>query len=38
VDRHVAPFGHIISIQSQTVLDFLFNAACLAEKQQIQIS
>ena len=31
--KHVAPLGHIILIPSQTVV--LFNAACLAEKQQI---
>ena len=36
---HVAPFGHIILIQSQPVaLFFLLNAACIAEKQQIPIA
>jgi hypothetical protein len=35
-NRHVAPLGHIILIQSQPV--FALNPACLAEKQEIQIS
>jgi hypothetical protein len=36
--RHVAPLGHIILIPSQPIFAlFLLNAACLAEKQQIQI-
>jgi len=36
-DRHVAPLGHIIMIPSQPVFFILFNAVCLAEKQQILI-
>jgi hypothetical protein len=34
-DRHAAPLGHVILIPSQPV--FSFNAASLAEKQQIPI-
>ena len=36
-DRHVAPLGHVILIPSDQSLFFLFNAACLPEKQQISI-
>jgi hypothetical protein len=33
VDRHVAPFKHIILIPSSLL--FLLNAACLAKKQDV---
>jgi hypothetical protein len=36
--RHVASLNHIILIPSQPGFALLFNAACLAEKQQIPIS
>jgi len=36
--KHVAPLGHIILIPSQPIfVCFLFNAACLAEKQHIPL-
>jgi len=36
--RHVALLGHFILIPSQPVFALLLNAACLAEKQQMDIS
>ena len=35
INRHVSPLGHIVLILNHSVFALFFNAACLAEKQQI---